>query len=400
MLSRRELLKAASAGFGLLVVPPVLGRSGVARAAGSDRVLVTIFLRGAADFLNLVIPTGDPYYYSGRPTLAVAPGAALPLDGFFGLHPSLSALQPWYTSGQLAVVHACGSPNDTRSHFDAQDFMEFAAPGDKTVRTGWLNRFLSSAGISSPIGAITLGESAVKALTGDASSLAISSIASLTLGGTYITDRRAALEQIYIAAGGPTATTAENAFGAYDTIRGVNTATAVTYPANNALGAHLKDIAALIKSNIGVRIAATDLGGWDHHTGEIQKLPGMASGLASALDAFATDLGTDLNRTSIVVMTEFGRRAAENGSGSTDHGRAAAMLVLGGGVTGGRVLLKDNIWPGLAPAQMFEGVDLRVTTDFRDVFAELLQRHMGLANLAGVFPGYSPTPSSYPGLYV
>jgi uncharacterized protein (DUF1501 family) len=277
--------------------------------------------------------------------------------------------------------------------------MEYAAPGDKSIRTGWLNRFLSAAGISAPTGAFTLGESPVKALEGEAVSLAISSIASLNLEGTYLVDRRATLEQIFAAAGGPIAKTAENAFGAYETIRGVSTATSVTYPANS-LGTYLKDIAALIKADIGVRVAATDLGGWDHHTGELQKLPGLASGLASALSAFATDLGTDLNRTAIVVMTEFGRRAAQNGSGGTDHGRAAAMLVLGGGVAGGRVLLRDNIWPGLAPAQMFEGVDLRVTTDFRDVFAELLHRHMGLANLAGIFPGYSPTPSRYPGLYV
>jgi uncharacterized protein (DUF1501 family) len=308
-------------------------------------------------------------------------------------------LQPWYASGQLAVIHACGSPNDTRSHFDAQDFMEHAAPGDKSVRTGWLNRFLSAAGISTPLGGITLGHSAVKALEGDAVSLAIPSIASLDLVGTWVADQRATLEQIYSAAGGPVARTAENAFDVYETIRGISTATSVTYPANS-LGVYLKDIAALIKADIGVRVAATDLDGWDHHFDEIQKLPGLASGLASALSAFATDLGADLNRTAIVVMTEFGRRAAENGARGTDHGRAAAMLVLGGGISGGRVLLRDNIWPGLAPAQMFEGIDLQVTTDFRDVFAELLHRRMGLANLAGIFPGYSTTPSRYPGLYL
>jgi uncharacterized protein (DUF1501 family) len=398
MWSRRELLKAAAGSVGMLIVPPTL-RAGSARAAGTDRVLVVIFLRGGADFLNLVVPVGDPYYRVMRPTIGVAAGTELPLDGFFGLHPSLSALRPWYLSGQLAVVHACGNPGGTRSHFDEMDFLEHAAPGDKTVRTGWLNRYLVAAGITAPTGAVTIGNRAVEALAGDAANLAIPSISSMSLVASFPADQRAALEQIYRAAGGPAARTVENAFDVYDTLRSISTATSVSYPGSH-LGTGLREMAALIKANIGVRVAAADFGGWDHHIEEPSKLPGLASGLAGALHAFATDLGSDLGRTAILVMTEFGRRARENPSRGTDHGQSAAMLVLGGGVAGGRVLLRNGVWPGLAPAQMVEGVDLAVTTDFRDVFAELLQRHMGLGGLSGIFPSYSPSSSKFPGLFL
>ena len=399
MWSRRELLKAAAAGFSVLIVPPSLQPGGRARAAGTDRVLVVVFLRGAADFLNLVVPAGDPNYYTLRPTVGVTAGTELPLDGFFGLHPSLSALRPWYLSGQLAVIHACGSPTATRSHFDEQDFMEHAAPGDKTVVTGWLNRYLLAAGISNPTGAITLGNRAVQALAGDATTLAIPSIASMDLAGSFPTERRATLDQIYRSAGGPLAQTAENAFQVYDTLKSVNTATSVTYPTGQ-LGPALRDVAALVKANIGVRVVAADLGGWDHHVEEPSRIGGLASGLAAALNAFATDLGSDLGRTTILVMTEFGRRARENPSRGTDHGYASAMIALGGGVAGGQVLLRNDVWPGLAAAQMFQGVDLAVTTDYRDVFAEVLTRHMGLSNLNGVFPSFTPSATRFPGLYV
>lgn len=398
MWSRRELLKAAAAGFGVWIVPPALLRSGAARAAGSDPVLVTIFLRGGADFLNLVVPAGDPRYYALRPTIGVTAGSELPLDGFFGLHPNLSPLRPWYQAGQLAVIHACGGPTATRSHFDEQDFLEHAAPGDKTVRTGWLNRYLLAAGVSGRTTAVTMGNRPVKALAGEATTLAVPSIASMNLSGSYVAERRAMLQQVHRASGGLWAGTVENALDVYDTLRTVGTATSVSYP-SNALATALKDMAALIKADIGVRVGAADLGGWDHHVGEVDRLPGLATALATALHAFATDLGPDLGRTTILVMTEFGRRAGENPGRGTDHGVASAMLVLGGGVAGGRVLLRDGIWPGLAPEQLYQGVDLQVTTDFRDVFAELLHRHMGLGNLSGIFPGFAPTPARYPGLF-
>jgi uncharacterized protein (DUF1501 family) len=395
MWSRRELLKAAAAGFGVLLVPPSLQR---AHAAATDRVLVVVFLRGAADFLNLVVPAGDPSYYALRPTIRVAPGTELALDGFFGLHPSLAPLQPWYQSGQLAVVHACGSPSATRSHFDEQDFLEHAAPGDKTVRTGWLNRYLLAAGISYGTGAISLGNRAVQALAGDAPALVMPSIASMSLAGSFPNERRAALDQMYRAAGGRLTQTAEVAFEVYDTLRAIDTTTSVTYP-TSSLALALRDVAALIKADVGVRVAAADTGGWDHHIEEPTKLGGLASGLAGALHAFASDLGSHLSRTLVLVMTEFGRRARENPSRGTDHGYASAMLALGGGVSGGQVLLRDDVWPGLAPGQLFQGVDLEVTTDFRDVFAEVLARHMGLGNLSGVFPGFSPSSSRFPGLF-
>ncbi len=398
MWSRRELLRAAATSFGVLIVPPALLRARAARAAGTDPVLVTIFLRGAADFLNLIVPAGDPHYYALRPRIGVAPGAELSLDGFFGLNPNLSRLLPWYQSGQLAVIHACGSPSRTRSHFDEQDFMEFGAPGDKTIRTGWLNRYLVAAGIDDPTSAITLGHHAVSSLTGEAANLAIPSITSLALAGGYTTQRRATLDQIYRAAGGPLASTVENAFAVHETLQAVDPSTSVSYPSGSFSNA-LRDVAALIKADIGVRIAAADLGGWDHHYNELEALPGVAAALAGALDAFATDLGTDLGRTTVLVMTEFGRRAGENPNRGTDHGVAGAMIALGGGVGGGRVLLRNAVWPGLAPAQLYQGVDLEPTTDFRDVFSEVLARHLGLGNLSSIFPGFSPDASRYPGLY-
>jgi uncharacterized protein (DUF1501 family) len=399
MWSRRELLKAAASGAAVLIVPPVLMRAGAARAAGTDRVLVTIFLRGAADFLNLVVPAGDPHYYALRPKIRVAPGAELPLDGFFGLNPNLSALLPWFQSGQLAVIHACGSPSRTRSHFDEQDFVEFGAPGDKTVRNGWLNRYLVGAGVDTPIAAVTIGARAVKALAGEAVSLAIPSIASMKLSGGFVPQRRAALEQIYRAAGGPLARTVENSLDVYDTLATVDASTSVTYPSSPFASA-LRDLAALIKADIGVRVGAADLGGWDHHFNELEVLPGLAANFADSLHAFASDLGSDLGRTLVLVMTEFGRRAAENPSGGTDHGVAGAMLALGGGIAGGRVLLKDAVWPGLAPQELYQGVDLQPTTDFRDVFSEALDRHTGVGNLGSMFPNFSPDISRYPGLYV
>jgi len=377
----------------------VLLRARPARADGSDPVLVTLFLRGGADGLNLVVPHGDPVYYAVRPNIRVAPGSAIDLDGFFGLHPALAPLLPQFQSGRLAAIHACGSPHDTRSHFDAQDFMEFGAPGNKTVREGWLNRFLAAAGLSDPLSAITMGNRAAKALAGPSPSLALASISDLILAGNA-TARRPAIEAMYASSGNPLLSwLPTTAFATADVLATVSTATSVVYP-NSSLGSALKDLAALIKANIGVRLGAVDLGGWDHHFNESTDLPLVASALASGLAAFVQDLGPDLDRTVVLVMSEFGRRVGENGSLGCDHGHGGVMFALGGGIAGGRVILAGDSWPGLAPANLFEGIDVPVTTDFRDVFGELLTRHMGLADASGVFPGYALDPARYPGLFV
>jgi uncharacterized protein (DUF1501 family) len=398
MLSRRDFLKTASVSVGALIVPQVLLRARPARAAGSDPVLISIFLRGAADGLNLVPPYQDPLYYAARPNVAVPSSTVRNLDGFFGLHPSLAPLLPLYQSGQLAFVHACGSPHNSRSHFEAQDFMDFATPGERSMRVGWLNRFLSAAGLADPRLALTIGDRPAKCLAGPAPSSALQSIAAFkpSFATPY---RRTALELMYESPSNPLLQSlAARTFARADEIQALPTST-VTYP-DSEFGKALKDLARIVKGDLGLRLGAVDYPGWDHHFNEGAYLPPMAADLAQSLAAFAFDLGADLNRTTVVVMTEFGRRLQENGALGTDHGRAGVMFVLGGGIAGGRVLLADDTWPGLTPEQMEEGVDLAVTTDFRDIFAELLTRHMGLADASPVFPGYTVDPGRFPGLFV
>lgn len=399
MFSRRQFLKTASVGFGALLVPQVLLRARPAHAAGTEPVLLSIFLRGGADGLNLVIPHRESAYYAARPTIAIPPSSVLDLDGFFGFHPSLAPLLPFYRSGRLALIHACGSPDSTRSHFDAQDFMDYGAPGDKTIRSGWLNRFLTAAGLTDPSRAITIGDRRSKSLAGPAPSTAISALSQFkTEGG--MTYRRPAIEAMYTSPANALLTSlGARTFERADVIAGLPTQMNSSYPSSSFASA-LRDMAALIKGNIGLRIGAIDFGGWDHHFDENGNLPPMLADLASSLAAFATDLGDDLDRTVVIVMTEFGRRLRQNGGGGSDHGRASVMFALGGGISGGRVLLANDTWPGLAPAQLFEGIDLQVTTDFRDVFGELLTRHMGLTDASPVFPGFSLHPSQFPGLFL
>ena len=398
-MSRRDFLMTASASFGALVVPGVLMRARPARASGSDPVLVALYLRGGADALNLVPPHGDPLYYAARPNIRVAPGTEVDLDGFFGLHPGLAPLHPFYQSGKLAVLHACGSASFTRSHFDAQDFMEYAAPDNKLVQVGWLNRFLSAAGITAPISAITAENQPAKALVGPVATTAIPALSRFSLEGYYTAERRQAIQAISSAtANSLLGTMGVNTIDVLDLVQTVNANTNVAYPGTK-LGSALKDLAALIKADIGVRVAAVNHANWDHHANEVTAFPIMAGDLGSSLAAFATDLGADLDRTVVLVMSEFGRRVADNGALGCDHGHGSAMFALGGAVQGGQVLMQNNTWPGLAPAQLYQSIDLVGTTDFRDVFAELLDRHMGLNDPSPVFPNYAIDTQRYPGLF-
>ncbi len=396
--TRREFLRSTAAvGVTAFLLPPWARK---AAAAGTDPVLVSIFQRGAADGLNTVVPSGDPFYYSSRPTVQIAPGTELPLDGFFGLNPAFADLQGLYTSGELAFLHAAGSPDPSRSHFDAQDFMDRAAPGNKSIVDGWLSRYLTIAGGGQSIAGVSLSSAKSKQLVGAAPSLAFESIAGFTLTGEWALERRAALEVRYGLAPGLVGGTVLGAFDAIDLIASVDTTTAVVYPAGG-FGAALKDVAALIKANIGVKVVAVSIGGWDHHTNLLVNLAGLGSELSGCLKAFRDDLGTDLARTLTLVMTEFGRRIDENGGDGTDHGHGGVMIAMGGGIGGGRVILRDGEWPGLAPAERHIGQDLQVTTDFRDVFAEALSRHMGLAvsSMGPIFPGFSANAGRFPGLY-
>jgi uncharacterized protein (DUF1501 family) len=398
MVTRRTFLRSAAVGMTALLLPPWARR---ARAAGTDPVLVSIFQRGAADGLNTVVPAGDPFYYSARPTVQIAPGTELPLDGFFGLNPALSDLHGLYTAGKVAFIHAAGSPDPSRSHFDAQDFMDHAAPGNKSIVDGWLSRYLTIAGGGQPIAGVSLSSSTSKQLIGAAPSLAFGSIADFTLSGNYTLERRAALEVRWALEPGIAGGAMTEGFEALDLIAGVDTSTSVVYPAGD-FAAALKDAAALVKADIGVKVIAISIGGWDHHTNLLVNLAALGGELSASLKAFHDDLGAHLDRTLTLVMTEFGRRVAENGGDGADHGHGGVMTALGGGIAGGRVLLRNDAWPGLAPGQLYIGQDLQVTTDFRDVFAEVLNRHMGLATSAmgPVFPGFSASAGRFPGLYV
>jgi len=393
-LSRRRFLQASGAVGTALLLP---GWPGRARGAVNDPVLIALYLRGAADGLNLVVPADDPEYYALRPDIQVPAGDEIPLDGFYGLHPQLADLMPLYGDEDLAIVHAAGSPDGSRSHFDAQDFMERAAPGDPSVGDGWLNRMLAAAGAAESWAGVSFGPGTALALQGDNPSLAMRSLEEFSLGATP--QRRDALEAIFRRARPqPLERAAGEGFQALDVISSVPTGTEVTYPMGPYGGA-LRDAAALIRADIGVKVLTVDLGGWDHHEGEVEELGGVAPQLAAGLAAFRLDLAEHWERTVVVVMTEFGRTAAQNGSVGTDHGHGSVMLAAGAGIAGGRVVTRDG-WPGLTPEKLFEGRDLAVTTDFRDVFAELLHAHMGipLSALPGILPGHDVRVSEFPGL--
>jgi uncharacterized protein (DUF1501 family) len=402
-LTRRAFLQTTgAAALSAFVLP----RLGARRALAAERppVLVALYLRGGADGLNLVVPVGDPLYFANRPTIAVPEGSTLALDGFFGLNPTLAPLAPLYATGALAFVHAVGSPDPSRSHFDCQDFMERAAPGNRTIVDGWLGRWLALAGGGRAIAGITLRHTRAKALQSAAPSLAFPSLGGFALSGNAVEERRAALEARYDdvqagAAGTLLGDAGALAFDAMDVLAGVDRTTSVVYPTSE-LGAALADAAALIKADVGVRALAVDLGGWDHHTDTTARTGDVASDLAASLAAFHADLGAHAATTLTLAMTEFGRRVAENGTDGTDHGHGGVMLALGGGVAGGRVVVRGG-WPGLAPDALHRGQDLAVTTDFRSVFAEALHRHLGVGttDLAAILPGFAIDPGAFPGLW-
>ena len=388
--------------------PSFVGRAAAAVNA-RRKLLVAIFQRGAVDGLNMIVPYGESEYYRLRPTIAIPRpgrdpmGAAIDLDGFFGLHPSMAPLKPLWDNHSLAIVHACGSPNNTRSHFDAQDYMESATPGVKATRDGWLNRYLqeSTEGLGprsvgeggNPLRGIALARTMPRSLEGPASALAIGSVEEFAVRGAA-----AAFETEYAeSADAALGAAARDAFSAMRTLHEAagapyRPAAGVEYP-NSPFGKALAEIARLAKADVGLEVAFTELGNWDHHVNEGAVTGQIASRLddfSRALAAFAADLGSQLADTVIVTMSEFGRAVAENGNRGTDHGHGNAMLVIGGGVRGG----VHGHWPGLGTSDRFEGRDLAVTTDFRDVFSEIVTSHMGVSRgaLSRIFPGYTASP--------
>jgi uncharacterized protein (DUF1501 family) len=414
--SRRVFIrKNAMALLTLGFAPSFVSRI-AAESALRQKLLIVVFQRGAVDGLNMVVPYGEADYYRARPSIAIAkPGSrdgAIDLDGFFGLHPRMSAFKPLWDRNELAIVHATGSHDTTRSHFDAQDYMESATPGVKSTKDGWLNRYLqgsaarassdragigdqrSGIGGSSPLRGIALTKQMPRALQGTAPALAIGRTGDFTIADM---SARTSFEELYDAARQDQALrgTAGEAFDAMKTLAkktagGYRPANGAAYP-RSPFGQAMQEIARLAKSDVGLEIAFAESTQWDHHVNE-----GAATGqIANRLDDFsrsiaalAQDLGDRMADTVILTMSEFGRAVAENGSRGTDHGHGNAMFVIGGAVKGGQVHGK---WPGLAVNDRYEGRDLAVTTDFRDVFGEIVLSHLGAdaSVAAAVFPRYT-----------
>jgi uncharacterized protein (DUF1501 family) len=364
--------------------------------------LIAIFQRGAVDGLNMIVPHGERNYYDLRPSIAIPkpqPGnaeSALDLDGFFGMHPAMVSLKPFWERKQLAIVHASGSPDNTRSHFDAQDYMESATPGRKGTPDGWLNRYLQSKSASERalFRAVSMTQTMPRIMQGSAATLAISNLSDFTIrAGRSSANVQGGFEAIYDQTvndvlGG----TGKETFEAVNYLKRVNPGqyqpeNGAVYP-RSAFGNSLFQIGQLVKAQVGLEVAFTDVGGWDTHVNQGNARGQLALRLqdfSNGLAALATDLGKRMDDVVILTMSEFGRTVRENGNRGTDHGHANAMLLIGNGVRGGKVHGK---WPGLKSDQLYEGRDLALTTDFRDVFAEVAQSHLGTTNLKGVFPGY------------
>ena len=399
-LTRRYFLKSGGVALAsFATAPSFLVRTALAERnanQGSDRpVVIAIFQRGAADGISMVVPFGDKHYAAARPQIGIAEPVrgneerAIDLDGFFGLHPSLDSLKSIYDAGHLAIVHAVGSPDNTRSHFDAQDYMESGVPGNKSVPDGWLNRYLqvSPTTEATPFRAIALSATLPRSLAGAASTVAMQRIAEFGIRGGRATEE---IEEMF-------ADLYKDTFDAVKMLRRVNLqqyapASGIRYP-NSAFGQALLQIAQLVKANIGLQVAFTDIGGWDTHANQGSARGQLANRLrefGNGIAALYRDLGDRMRNTVIITMTEFGRAIRQNGSGGTDHGHASVVFVAGGSVKGGKVY---GLWPGLASEQLHEGRDLALTTDFRAVFSEILTGHMGAQDVSKVFPGFKQTSS-------
>jgi uncharacterized protein (DUF1501 family) len=390
----------------------------VRAAAAADgakrrRTLVVVLQRGAADAINIVVPHGERAYYDARRTIAVAEprrsGAesVLDLDSHFGLHPALEPLFPLYQDGRLAVVHAVGSPDPTRSHFDAQDFLESGTPGRKATEDGWLNRHLQAEGAAaaSPLRAVALTPTLPRTLQGRAPAVAMASVRDFRLHAGGETAVARGFEDMYAGAvQGALHSAGREAFDAMEALRAAD----LSGSAGGAGGPRearglpglaegLLQVARLVKADVGVEVAFLETSGWDHHAAEggaTGQLSGRLRDFGASLAAFYRELGPRGDDVVTVTLTEFGRTVRENGNRGTDHGHGSVAFVMGGSARGGRV---HGRWPGLRPSDLYEGRDLAVTTDFRDLLGELLARHLGASDLASVFPGHACDPARFPG---
>ncbi len=408
MITRRAFLCNSALGVvGTAALPTFLTRAalGAESSATKNKRLVVIFQRGAADGLNIVVPHGERSYYAMRPSINIPRNSVIDLDGFFGLHPSMAAFQPIWKQGHLAIVHAAGSPDPTRSHFDAQDFMESGTPGVKATEDGWLNRSLRSLPDDpqkSAFRAIALGPSLPRILSGKEPAVAVNNINDFGVGGKNpkATPIANTFEAMYDqSVDSVLHGTGQETFEAVKMLKSADPARYTPAPGANypggRFGESLKQLAQLVKANLGVQVAFADIGGWDHHVNEGSTQGQIANVLrefSGSLAAFWTDLGDLAEDTVVVTMSEFGRTARENGNRGTDHGHANVMFVMGGPVKGGKVYGR---WPGLEQSQLYEGRDLAVTTDFRRVLGEGVYRHLGNKNLEQVFPGFETRPGEF-----
>jgi uncharacterized protein (DUF1501 family) len=410
-ISRRYFIKSGGiAMLGMASLPSFLQRAVAATASPNKKKMVVLFQRGAMDGLNVVVPFAEPNYYALRPTIAIpqpnrgGAEAAIDLDGFFGLHPSLEPLLPLFKNGQLAIVQAVGSPDPSRSHFDAQDFMESGTPGVKATDDGWLNRAIQSMAEEkpSPFRAVAFGPYLPRTLQGTAPAVAIPDLKQFKMYGPQQTTE-GGFEAMY-------AQTVDQAmrgvghetFEAIDQLKQINPDTyqpdnGAQYP-KGRFGQSLMEIAELFKADVGLEVAFLDSGGWDHHVNEggVQgQLANLLRDLGQGIAAFHQDMGDRMGDVVFVSMSEFGRTAHENGNHGTDHGHANCMFVMGGDIKGGRVYSR---WPGMSQGQLYEGRDLAVTTDYRSVLGEIVSKHLGDRDLKAVFPGFANDPRQFLGM--
>lgn len=402
LLSRRGMLGRGLAAGAAGALAGLVGEglsTRVAFAAGgyTGDTLVVLSLRGGFDGLSAIAPIGDPDYYQARPTIALPKSQAIGGDTMFGLHPALAPLLPMWKSGGLAAVHAVGQPNPTRSHFAAMEEMERAAAGT-SMRTGWLDRMLGVTGATGPLAGVSLGNAMpARLFAGPSADISMASLDRLALAGESAKrPMAAALRKLYASAPAPLAApalAADSALTATAALRATAYAPAngAAYP-STPLGAALRDVARMIKANAGLAVAAVDCGDWDMHEGlgtavKGQRMYDNLLDTANALAAFAADLGpSGMANVTLVTVSEFGRRVAENGSRGVDHGHGNAMLLMGGGIKGGKVY---GSWPGLSAGALIAG-DLAATTDYRAVIGEILQKRCGFGSLSDVFPEVTP----------
>jgi len=408
-INRRFFLhRGALAVAATTAIPDFLVRSVLAETAATpNRRMVVIFQLGAADGLNVVVPYREKNYYSMRPSIAIPQNQVIDLDGFFGLHPALASFKPLYNAGHLAIVHAAGSPDMSRSHFDAQDYMESGTPGIKSTEDGWLNRALQAEDLAyrhpqTAFRALALGPQVPRTLAGKIPAIALGNVNNFNVAGRGPAPSPAAsaFEAMYGESGDRILHAAgEETFEAVKMLRAANPAqyqpaAGADYP-NSEFGNRMKQVAQLLKSNLGVEAAFTDIGGWDTHQnqGNVEgQLAGRLRDFSQAIAAFWRDMGDDAENITLVTMSEFGRTARENGTGGTDHGHANVMFVLGGNVKGGKVYGR---WPGLSNDQLNEGRDLALTTDYRQVLGEVVSGALGAKSLELVFPGSHLAPNNF-----